>query len=95
MDKLEDLLTVEAWADWKRHPVTKALRQHLEEEHRNLSVALLDGQLLGKTNDRLTQDYASICGRIAQIGGVLTLDRETLIDLIAEEEEYVEPITIH
>lgn len=50
-------------------------------------MALHDGQLLGRTNDQLIQDYAVITGRIMQIGAVLTLDCEVLLELIAEEIE--------
>ncbi|MCI0559227.1 MAG: hypothetical protein MN733_12090, partial [Nitrososphaera sp.] len=64
---------------------------------RNLAVALHGGQLLGGTNDKLAQEYSTIVGRIMQIGAVLTLDRESLIELIDEEEdeEYDESITKH
>lgn len=87
---LEDLkaeLNPELWMLWKDSPVTQALLLYLREEKSSLLGVLSNGHLLGGANDKLAQDYASIVGRLTQIAHILTLDLETLINLLPESEE--------
>lgn len=66
--------------------MTRALLIYLHQEQSQLSKALNEGALLGRSNDQLTQDYASIVGRQTQIAHIVTLDLESLLELLPEEE---------